>query len=57
MSFIKDYIEAEKIKRRDFLMRSAAGMGTLAMATGLGTTLARALIYWAYYIEEFCLQA
>ncbi len=39
MSFIKEYIETEKLKRRDFLLRSAAGMGTLAMATGFGTAL------------------
>lgn len=37
-TFIQDFIEREKINRRNFLLASAAGLGGAALAGMLGAT-------------------
>ena len=53
MSFIKQYIEQEKLNRRNFLFASAAGLGGVAAAGLFGPGIARAAIQdptiaWSY---------
>ena len=53
MSFIKEYIEKEKMNRRNFLFASAAGLGSVAAVGLLGPGMARAAIAdptvaWSY---------
>lgn len=51
MSFIKSFIEQESIKRRDFLMRSALGMTTVATASslsGLASAADAPTLGWGY---------
>ena len=53
MSFIKEYIEREKISRRNFLLASAAGAGSLLVPAAFGRGSARAqlvdpAIAWSY---------
>lgn len=53
MSFIKQYIEQEKLNRRNFLFASAAGLGGVAAAGLFGPGMARAAIQnptvaWSY---------
>lgn len=53
MSFIKNFIENEKKTRRDFLLASAAGIGSVAAVSVLGTGVAKAAlknptIAWSY---------
>jgi len=52
-TFIKDFIEQEKTNRRNFLLASACGVGTAAMAGVFGPGMARAAfsdptIAWSY---------
>ncbi len=53
MSFIKKFIEQEKVDRRNFLLASAAGLGGIAAAGVFGPGVARAAISdptiaWSY---------
>ncbi len=52
MSFIKDFIETEKLRRRDFLIGSALGLGGLVAGTALRPTGALAAndpaLAWSY---------
>lgn len=52
MSFIKAFIERETVRRRDFLIGSALGMGGLIAADAMGTTPALAgpnpTLAWSY---------
>lgn len=53
MSFIKKFIEQEKINRRNFMLASAYGMGGVAAASMLGASPARAAltdpaVAWSY---------
>lgn len=52
-TFIKDFIEQEKIKRRDFLFAAAAGLTTFAVPMAFGSGTARAALKdpvcaWSY---------
>ncbi len=49
-SFIRDFIEREKVNRRNFLLASAAGLGSLAMPGSLRRALAaeNPAMAWSY---------
>lgn len=52
MSFVKEFIEQEKIRRREFLIASALGLGGAAAASTLGASAAYAsgnpAVAWSY---------
>src|SRR5512137_857498 len=53
MSFIRKFIERETINRRNFLLASAAGMGSLVLPSAFGFGAARAqltdpVVAWSY---------
>ena len=52
MSYVKDFIEKEKIRRREFLIGTALGLGGVAAASALGTSRAMAgenpALAWSY---------